>query len=154
LAFCEGRDDPPAPAELLDLDADRFEIGRSPLHFPLLSPSAGTMRDETPVAPSGPLVVPSTTLLLLTSVERMIAIVVIAVPEVVLSLLIAETAATLVPSEVTPVVLVVQEVSPVVPLARGSVPVRVRRSRLVGPPVVVALHTTVVLHIQRLLDWR
>jgi len=65
-----------------------------------------------------------------------------------------ETAATLVPSEVTPAVLVVWEVSPVVPLARGSVPVHVHRSRPVGPPTVVALHTTVVLRVQRLLDWR
>ena len=51
------------------------------------------------------LVVLSTTLLLLTSVEQII-IVVIMVPGVILSLLVAETATTLVPSEVTPVVMV------------------------------------------------
>jgi len=108
--------------------------------------------DEAPVVPAGPLVVPSTTLLLLTSVER--TIVVITVPKVVLSLLVAETAAALVPSEVTPAVLIVREVTTVVLLARGSVPVRVHRSGLVGPPAVVVLHTTVVLRVQRLLDWR
>jgi len=109
------------------------------------------MCDETPVVPAGPLVVPPTTLLLLTSVERTI-VVVIAVPKVVLSLLVAETAAGLIPSEITPAVLIVREVSAVILLTRGSVPVRAHGSGLVGPPAV--LHTTVVLRVQRLLDWR
>ena len=110
------------------------------------------MRDETSVISAGSLVVPSTTLLLLTSVERTI-VVVIAIPGVVLSLLVAETAATLVPSKVAPAVLVVREVSTVTLLTGGSVPVRVHRSRLVGPPAVI-LHTAVVLRVQRLLHWR
>ena len=110
------------------------------------------MCDETPVVPAGPLVVSSTTLLLLACVERTI-VVVIAIPKVVLSLLVAETAAALVPSKITPAVLIVREVSTVVLLARGSVPIRVHRSRLVSPPAVVVLHTTVVLRVQRLLDW-
>ena len=100
------------------------------------------MCDETSVVPSGPLIVSPATLLLLTSIERTV-IVMITIPKVVLSLLVAETATALVPSKV-PAVLVGREVSAIVLLTRGSVPVRVHRSRLVGPPAVIVL---------RLLDW-
>jgi len=120
--FLRGGNDPPAPAKLLDLNADQFEISHSPLHFLLLRASAGTMYDEAPVVPAGPLVVPPMTLLLLASVKRTV-VVVIAVPEVVLALLVAETAAGLIPSKVTPAVLIVQEVSTVILLTRGSAPV-------------------------------
>lgn len=100
------------------------------------------MCDEASVVPSGPLIVSPATLLLLTSIERTV-IVMITIPKVVLSLLVAETATALVPSKV-PAVLVGREVSAIVLLTRGSVPVRVHRSRLVGPPAVIVL---------RLLDW-
>jgi len=116
IDFPRGRDDPPAPAKPPDLNANRFEIGHGPLHF-LLSAADGTLCDEVPVVPAGPLV-PPTSLLLLTSVERMIPMV--AVPKVVLSLLVAETAITLVPAEVAPTVLVVRGVSAVAPLAGGQ----------------------------------
>lgn len=101
------------------------------------------MCDEASVVPSGPLIVSPATLLLLTSIERTV-IVMITIPKVVLSLLVAETATALVPSKVVPAVLVGREVSAIVLLTRGSVPVRVHRSRLVGPPAVIVL---------RLLDW-
>jgi len=110
------------------------------------------VRDEAPVVPAGPLVVPSTTLLLLTSVERTI-VVMVAVPKIVLSLLVAEAATALVPSKIAPTILVVREVSAVSLLARGPVPVRVHRPRFVSPPAVV-LHAAMVLRVQRLLDWR
>ena len=110
------------------------------------------MCDEAPVVPSRPLVVPSATLLLLASVER--TIVMIAVPKVILSLLITETATALVPSKDVPAILVVRKVPAVVLLTRWPIPVRVHRSRLVGSPAIVVLHTTAVLWVQRLLDWR
>jgi hypothetical protein len=108
--------------------------------------------DEAPVIPSRPLVVPSATLLLLASVERTI-VVMIAVPEVILSLLITETATALIPSKDVPAILVVREVPAVVLLTRWPIPVRVHRSRLVGSPAIVVLHTAAVLWVQRLLDW-
>ena len=108
------------------------------------------MRNEASVGPSGTLVIPSATLLLLTSVER--TIVVIAIPKITLSLLVAETATALTPSKVVPSVLAIWEVSSGVLLTRGSVPVCIHRSRFVSPPTVVALHTATMLCIQRLLD--
>ena len=111
------------------------------------------MCDEASVVPSGPLVVPSATLLLLTGVERTI-IVMIAIPEIALSLLVTETATALVPSKVVSAVLIVREVSSAILLARRSVPVCIHRSGLVGPPAIVVLHATAVLCVQRLLYWR
>ena len=110
------------------------------------------MGDEASIVPYGALVVPSTTLLLLASIER--TIVMIAVPKISLSLLVAETAAALVPSKIVPAVLVIREVSSAILWTRGSVPVGVHRSRLVSPAAVVVLHTATVLRIQGLLDWR
>jgi hypothetical protein len=134
-----GRNDAPTPAKLLDLNGDQFEVSHSPLNFLLPSASARAMCNEASIVPSGPLVVPPATLLLLTSVERAV-VVVIAAPQVALSLLVAETATALIPSEVPAIVL----------LARGSVPVRVHRSRLVSPQAVVVSHTAAILCVQRL----
>lgn len=74
IDFLRGRNGAPVPAELFDLNGDQLEISHSPLYFLLLGASARTMRDEASVVPSGTLVVPSTTLLLLTSVERTIVV--------------------------------------------------------------------------------
>jgi hypothetical protein len=147
------RGDAPAPAELLDLDSDEFEISHSPLHFLLLSSSARTMRDEASVVPSGPLVVPSATLLLLlTSVER--TIVMIAIPKIVLSLLVAETATALVPSKIVPAVLATREVSAVVLLTGGRF-----LFAFIDPDLLVRPHGCCFAYhhglcVQRLLDWR
>ena len=110
------------------------------------------MRDKASIVPSGALVVPSATLLLLASIERTIAM--IAIPKIALSLLIAETATALVRSKIVSAVLVIRKVSSAILLTGGSVPVCIHRSRLVSPPAVVVLHTTTMLLIQRLLDWR
>ena len=69
IDFLRRRNDAPAPAELLDLNGDQFEISHSPLHVLPLSSSARTVCDETSIVPSGTLVIPPATLLLLTSVE-------------------------------------------------------------------------------------
>ena len=101
------------------------------------------MSDEASIVPSGALIVPSTTLLLLASIKR--TIIMIAIPKVALSLLVAETATTLVPSKIVPAVLVIREVSSTILLTRGSVPICIHRSGLVSPPAVVVLHTATVL---------
>lgn len=104
-AILRGGDNTPTPPKLFDLNGDEFEVGHGPLNFVLPSTSTRTVCDEASIVPSGSLVVPSATLLLLPSVERSV-IVVVPIPEIALSLLVAEATTALIPSKV-PAVLVV-----------------------------------------------
>ena len=102
------------------------------------------MCDETPIVPSGPLIVPSTTLLLLTGVERAV-VDMIAAPKISLSLLVEETTTALITPDV-PAILAILKASAIVLLTRRMVPIRDHRTRLVGP------HTAAVTRVHRLLD--
>lgn len=93
-AILRGGDDTPTPAKLLDLNSDEFEVSHGSFNFILPGACDRTMCDEASVVPSGSLVVPSTALLLLA------VVVMITIPEIALSLLVAETTTGLISSKV------------------------------------------------------